>query len=202
MISTFLLIFKSNSLEGIIRKIKAGGWLRRLRRQEGFTLIELLVVIAIIGMLSSVALMSVNAARKKARDVRRLADIAEIQKALELYKADYGEYPEEDSTGLSWDGGWEMSWEDGMEFLTILETEGYMREVPLDPINTDNNYYGYHLYPADASGCDGGGKYYVLMISDLENVSVRPNPAAPGWDCPDRHDWVMSYDWVVGSYTY
>ena len=55
------------------------------KRNKGFTLIELLVVIAIIGILSSVVLASLNSARKKARDARRVADIKQLQLAEELY---------------------------------------------------------------------------------------------------------------------
>jgi prepilin-type N-terminal cleavage/methylation domain-containing protein len=53
--------------------------------QKGFTLIELLVVIAIIGLLSSVVLLSLNSAREKARNARRVADARQIVGALELY---------------------------------------------------------------------------------------------------------------------
>ena len=56
-----------------------------MRSQKGFTLIELLVVIAIIGLLSSVVLASLNSARKKGRDARRLTDLKQLQLALELY---------------------------------------------------------------------------------------------------------------------
>ncbi len=52
---------------------------------RGFTLIELLVVIAIIGILSSVVLASLNSARAKSRDARRIADLKQIATALELY---------------------------------------------------------------------------------------------------------------------
>lgn len=55
------------------------------KRNKGFTLIELLVVIAIIGILSSVVLASLNSARKKARDARRVADIKQLQLAEEMY---------------------------------------------------------------------------------------------------------------------
>lgn len=51
----------------------------------GFTLIELLVVIAIIGVLASIVLASLNTARAKSRDARRITDIKQIQLALELY---------------------------------------------------------------------------------------------------------------------
>ena len=62
-------------------------------KKRGFTLIELLVVIAIIGILSSVVLASLNSARKKSRDARRIADIKQIQLALELYFDSNGNYP-------------------------------------------------------------------------------------------------------------
>ena len=56
-----------------------------LKSKSGFTLIELLVVIAIIGILSSVVLASLNTARAKARDARRVTDLKQLQIALELY---------------------------------------------------------------------------------------------------------------------
>ena len=59
----------------------------------GFTLIELLVVIAIIGLLASVVLVSLNGARIKGRDVKRVADLKQIRTALELYLSDNGQYP-------------------------------------------------------------------------------------------------------------
>jgi len=60
---------------------------------RGFTLIELLVVIAIIGILSSVVLASLNSARQKSRDARRIGDIKQLQLALEMYYDSNNGYP-------------------------------------------------------------------------------------------------------------
>lgn len=51
--------------------------------KKGFTLVELLVVIAIIGLLSTIAVVSLGGARTKARDGKRVADIRTIQSAIE-----------------------------------------------------------------------------------------------------------------------
>lgn len=85
---------------------------------RGFTLIELLVVIAIIGILSSVVLASLNSAREKGRDAKRLADIKQIQLALEMYYDDKSLYP----SGLS------------------LLTPAYLPGPPKDPLGTNYNY--------------------------------------------------------------
>lgn len=67
--------------------------IRNKTSQKGFTLIELLVVIAIIGLLASVVLLSLNSARQKSRDAKRLADMRQLASALELYYNDFSGYP-------------------------------------------------------------------------------------------------------------
>lgn len=80
---------------------------------RGFTLIELLVVIAIIGILSSVVLASLNDARQKSRDAKRIADIKQLQLALELFYDSNGSYP---ST------------------TAPLSAGGYIAVIPSDPV--------------------------------------------------------------------
>ena len=63
------------------------------RQQKGFTLIELLVVMAIIGLLSTLAVVSLNTARIKSRDTARVATIKQMQSALEMYYSDKKIYP-------------------------------------------------------------------------------------------------------------
>lgn len=60
---------------------------------KGFTLVELLVVIAIIGLLSTLAVVSLNSARARARDSKRASDVYQFQRALELYYNDNSGYP-------------------------------------------------------------------------------------------------------------
>ena len=69
----------------------------------GFTLIELLVVIAIIGLLSTLAVVSLNNARQKARDARRMSDMKALQSAVELHIADYEHAPAVPAAGA---GAW------------------------------------------------------------------------------------------------
>jgi len=58
------------------------------------------VVIAIIALLSSIILVSVNAAKIRARDAKRLADLYQFSKALEMYFNDNKGYPTTPTNGL------------------------------------------------------------------------------------------------------
>ncbi len=66
----------------------------------GFTLIELLVVIAIIALLSSIALIGFLSARQKSRDAKRLADMTQMNTALELYYSYNRGYPSSPIPGI------------------------------------------------------------------------------------------------------
>lgn len=88
------------------------------RANKGFTLIELLVVIAIIGLLAGVVFASLNTARQKARDARRVADLKQIQLALELYFDDNRFYA---------------------VALGDLDPT-YIPQVPTDPLSATQNY--------------------------------------------------------------
>lgn len=61
--------------------------------RRGFTLVELLVVIAIIGILATLLLLQLNAARSKARDTKRVTAINQLRTASEEFYDDTGKYP-------------------------------------------------------------------------------------------------------------
>lgn len=102
------------------------------RLTKGFTLIELLVVIAIIGVLASIVLASLNNARKKSRDARRITDIKQIQLALELYfDGQSNKYPQANTTCNATTNAY------GLE---ALATNNYIPQVPRDPLSTSVCY--------------------------------------------------------------
>ena len=61
--------------------------------KKGFTLIELLIVISLIGLIASVAMIGLRTGPQKRLDLKRVSDVAELQKALGLYVTSQKAYP-------------------------------------------------------------------------------------------------------------
>lgn len=133
--------------------------------KRGFTLIELLVVIAIIGILSSVVLASLNGARRKGRDARRIADVKQIQLALEMYYDNISppEYP------------------DALADLSPASGTKYIPSVPVDP-QTGSAYSYDNITTANAvcTRATGVCASYVLgtVLEDLSNPAISSGIAA------------------------
>ncbi len=104
------------------------------RDKKGFTLIELLVVVAIIGILATVVVSSLNTARKKARDARRLSDAKEIQKVIEMFYNDHGYYPKSNYAHSCYPNKTIVS---GGSTWNSLQQElsDYTDKLPVDPLN-------------------------------------------------------------------
>lgn len=100
--------------------------------KKGFTLIEILTVVAIIGLLTGIVTVNLTGVRARSRDIKRKADLEEIQSALERYHADCFEYP--DLLGNSLVG-------DGLS-ASCKATTQYLGETPIDP-QDDTNAYAY-----------------------------------------------------------
>ncbi|MBI2038094.1 MAG: prepilin-type N-terminal cleavage/methylation domain-containing protein [Candidatus Magasanikbacteria bacterium] len=106
--------------------------------EKGFTLIELLVVIAIIGLLSTLAVVSLGNARQKSRDARRLSDLKQLQTALELYYTDQTAYPAGAAVTL---GAGNYRCLNASGWGAPGCTSAYMGQVPADPLSTQNYVY-------------------------------------------------------------
>lgn len=124
-------------------------------KDRGFTLIELLVVIAIIGILSSVVLASLNSARQKGRDARRVSDIKQLQLALELYYDANGTYP----TALD---------------TAHLVTTGYISVIPTDP----STVAAYSYAGLGGTTCTGYHLAATLEVSSNSALTTDADAAA------------------------
>jgi len=66
---------------------------RLLAESKGFTLIEIMVVIIILGLLATLVIPNITGYTEKAKREKARADIASLEGALELFKADNSFYP-------------------------------------------------------------------------------------------------------------
>lgn len=110
------------------------------KNQKGFTLIELLVVIAIIGLLSTLAVVSLNNARQKSRDAKRVSDIKQTQTALELYFVDQNGYPVS-AGGVTLGSGSQAALDDTGWAATCGAGTCYMGQVPSNPSPNGTSYF-------------------------------------------------------------
>ncbi len=178
---------------------------------KGFTLIELLIVIAIIGILSSVGFFSAAAARAKARDTKRVSDLKQVAKALEMYAADHdGRYPHSDDAS-STDGGGTCSgpvvnggptvpgqagcgWCNRWCWLSDT-MKNYLDQMPKDPIN--NNSYRYYYNSPNA----GNNQYYGIGAVLFENSSSITLYSRPNGVYPGGYETGPSVDYCLSKYS-
>lgn len=85
----------------------------------GFTLLELMIVISIIVILATVALPQYQKATRHARETVLRDDLFQIRKLIDQYAADKGKLPQS---------------------LDELVSEGYLREIPEDPMTGERNW--------------------------------------------------------------
>lgn len=129
-------------------------------RQAGFTLIELLLVIAVVSILIVTVSVALNPFEqiRKANDSRRKSDLAQLQKALELYYQDNGAYPPPTNGNIDWGSSGNAP---------------YIRTIPTDPKAGQRYIY---------TNVNNGSAY--ALYGGLERGSQDPQACtAPGKSC-------------------
>ncbi len=141
------------------------------KRQEGFTLIELLVVIAIVAILAVVVLVAINPldTLKKGRDSRRLSEIGEVRKAIDLTIANATSSAAPFNTSASLNscgnpGSWvQFSAASGLSITTQLPA------LPSDPLNTTPNCYNFK------TSADGQTYKLETSLESTANTATMQN---------------------------
>lgn len=146
-------------------------------KEDGITLIELLIVTSLIAVLVTGFVVLLNPLQKigQANDAKRKSDIAQLQKALDLYYQDNGRYPvssgnfkiKDGSTEIDWNGPWKP----------------YMSKVPADPTAGRNYVY----YSSSIGNCPNNQCYYIyanLQQGGFDPQSCVKGSGIPGSACP------------------
>jgi type II secretion system protein G len=132
-----------------------------MKVKRGFTLIELLVVIVIIGILASIVLASLNTARIKARDTRRIADIKQLELALQFYaNACGGSYP------------MQLNFTTAYAFCPNVLLTNFIASIPKDPSGSDYFYSPRCKAPTKPNGFHLGavlGTDHFVLHSDVDD---------------------------------
>lgn len=165
--------------------------------KRAFTLIELLVVIAIIALLTSIVVSQFEVARAKARDNKRVADVAQIQLAVQLYFDRCGVYP----TALN----------NTINLASVSTTcpgirvSTFMSAVPVPPQPAIDATYGYYAYTVKTTLDD----YYIGVRLEKSNKALDDDidivtPNTSEWSSAGARGWgaandTTNYYYMVGS---
>ncbi|MFA6315252.1 MAG: type II secretion system protein [Candidatus Paceibacterota bacterium] len=150
-------------------------------KNKGFTLVELMVVVVIIGILSAVVLANLSSVKSKSRDAKRIADVGQIQLALEQYFGRCHEYPGALSVGSS------CSDQSG----NTVSLSDFISVIPTPSSQAGQNNY---QYTTKQSGLD----YYIMATLENDNEVLTESLPYDSVEYPDCYGSSYPKNYCVG----
>ncbi len=67
--------------------------MKRLKSESGFTMVELIIVVTIMGIIGAILVPQFSTVTQKARITTDISSVKGIQRHIDRYKAEFGNYP-------------------------------------------------------------------------------------------------------------
>ncbi len=136
-----------------------------VRLSKGFTILELLIVIAVFGLLATLAVLSLNSARARMRDAKRVSDVSIMRAALSQHWLEKATYPQSAGVNLGQAGtNTDVFTGSGFVSRELAQPPIYVQQVPLGPKSSE-----YYRYKANANG------YSIRFQTETDTVLGEPN---------------------------
>jgi general secretion pathway protein G len=120
-----------------------------LRNRQGYTLIEMMIVVSIISILATMALPSFQKSLVRAKETNLRRSLFIMRDTIDQFYADHGRYPGS---------------------LQDLETEKYVRQIPMDPFTGSSDTW----ITIPPEGFAEGNVYDVHSGSNLVGLDGTP----------------------------
>ena len=104
--------------------------MKRFRQSRGFTMIELLIVMTVLVVLASLGLVQYRNSVRRAEEAALKENLFRMRDAMDQFYADKNKWPSD---------------------LSELVSEGYIREIPVDPITDSKDTWRTETAEPDAN---------------------------------------------------
>jgi general secretion pathway protein G len=128
-------------------------------RQRGFTLIEVLIVVTLVIVLASVGMPMYQNSVRRSREAILREDLFRMRDAIDQYYADKTKYP---------------------QALQDLVTDGYLREIPKDPITDSAETWT--TVPAEPDPANPSAEPGIYNVKSGSDATAMDGTRYADWD--------------------